>query len=89
MACPPETPLYNHSLPDIENWLRSLDCQQDTSDLSHWSVDRNTWRAELWMEVDCLTVSYLNAAEDGSNIERSFKYSLSRQDVEAAVFSEP
>ncbi|MGD1901769.1 MAG: DUF3143 domain-containing protein [Geitlerinemataceae cyanobacterium] len=89
MPCPPETPLYNHTLPDIENWLRSLDCKQDESDLSHWNIERSSWRAELWMEVDCLTVSYLNAAADGSNIERSFKYSLSRQDVEAAVFSEP
>jgi hypothetical protein len=41
------------------------------------------------MEIDCFVVSYHNAAEDGANLERSFKYSLSRQDVESAIFSGP
>ncbi|MGK7944368.1 MAG: DUF3143 domain-containing protein, partial [Microcystaceae cyanobacterium] len=36
-----------------------------------------------------ILVCYLNAAPDGSDIRRAFKYSLSRQDVEDAVFSGP
>jgi hypothetical protein len=89
MTCSPETPLYNHPLPAIEDWLRSLGCQQDSDELNHWTIHRNDWQADLWMEIDCFVVSYHQAAEDGSNLERSFKYSLSRQDVESAIFAGP
>lgn len=83
------TPLYNHPLPEIEQWLREQGCQQDRDELHCWRVQRPNWSAELLLDVEQLTVRYLNAGEGGQDIQRSFKYSLSRQDIEDAVFSGP
>jgi Protein of unknown function (DUF3143) len=83
------TPLYNHPLPDIEDWLRSKGCQQDPNNLHCWTLRNPNWEAELWLEVDALSVRYFGAAEDGGDIMRTFKYSLSRHDLEAAIFSGP
>jgi hypothetical protein len=84
-----DTPLYNHPLPEIERWLTNLGCQQDRENLHCWTIKRPNWQAELWLDVEELTVCYLNAGERGTEIRRSFKYSLSRRDIEAAVFSGP
>ncbi|HEY9845672.1 MAG TPA: DUF3143 domain-containing protein [Candidatus Caenarcaniphilales bacterium] len=86
---PANTPLYNHPLPDIEQWLKGQGCQQDKSDLHRWQVERATWKAELVLDVEELTVRYLNAGEDNRDIQRAFKYSLSRQDIEDAIFAGP
>jgi hypothetical protein len=85
----PDTPLYNHPLPEIEQWLSDLGCQQDRDNLHCWTVARLTWKADLCLDTEELVVCYINAGADGSDIKRSFKYSLSRQDVESAVFSGP
>jgi hypothetical protein len=84
-----ETPLYNHPLPDIEEWLISHGCEQDPEALHCWYLKQSTWEAEILLDIDQLTVSYLQAGEDGRHLQRSFKYSLSRQDIEDAVFSGP
>jgi predicted Fe-S protein YdhL (DUF1289 family) len=84
-----DTPLYNHPLPDIEQWLITQGCQQDRNELHCWRVEQSTWQAEIWLDIDQLTVRYLNADEGGREIQRSFKYSLSRQDIQNAVFSGP
>lgn len=85
----PDTPLYNHPLPEIENWLMKMGCEQDRSRLHCWQVERDLWKAEVCLEVEELSVRYINAAGAMKDIKRSFKYSLSRQDIEAAVFSGP
>jgi Protein of unknown function (DUF3143) len=41
------------------------------------------------LESEELTVRYFDAELESQNLSRSFKYSLSRQDVEDAVFSGP
>ena len=84
-----DTPLYNHPLPDIEQWLTQMGCEQDQEQLHCWRVEQTDWRAELYLEVEELTVNYLRAGESGRDIQRSFKYSLSRQDVEDAVLAGP
>ena len=84
-----ETPLYNHPLPDIEQWLGSQGCQQDRNQLHCWHLLRPTWEAEIILDIDQLTVRYIKAGADGQDIQRSFKYSLSRLDIEDAVFSGP
>lgn len=90
MTLPPaETPLYNHPLPDIEQWLTEHGCQQNRQDLHCWTVDRSAWKAELWLDVDQLTVRYFAFGEGDREIQRSFKYSLSRQDIEDAIFAGP
>lgn len=84
-----DTPLYNHPLPVIEQWLQDRGCLQDRNLLHCWRIERPTWKAELWLDIDQLTVCYLQASENGQDIQRSFKYSLSRHDIEEAVFSGP
>ncbi|MEY3868346.1 MAG: hypothetical protein RLZZ338_2237 [Cyanobacteriota bacterium] len=86
---PPNTPLYNHPLPQIEAWLKIWGGEQDHKELHCWYIEKPTWKAELSLDVDQLTVRYLNAGVDGKDIQRSFKYSLSRRDIEEAVFSGP
>ncbi|MGB3238215.1 MAG: DUF3143 domain-containing protein [Geitlerinemataceae cyanobacterium] len=84
-----DTPLYNHPLPDIEDWLKSKGCQQDLEELSHWRLESPDWTADLWLDIDQITVRYCDIGDASQNIQRSFKYSLSRQDIEDAVFSGP
>ena len=84
-----ETPLYNHPLPQLEEWLIQLGCQQDKEIPHFWFIERPTWKAELYLETEELVVRYLKAGVGDRDISRSFKYSLSRQDVEQAVFSGP
>ena len=96
---PTDTPLYNHPLPDIEQWLLSMGCEQDDTQLHCWRIDRPDWRAELCLEIEELTVRYYSsdrsivsgsrASTEERGIYRTFKYSLSRQDIENAVFAGP
>ncbi|MGB3204985.1 MAG: DUF3143 domain-containing protein [Crinalium sp.] len=90
MTLPPaNTPLYNHPLPDIEQWLRSQGCEQDRTELHCWRIAFPSWKAELFLDIEELTVRYLKAGEGGRDIQRSFKYSLTRKDIEQAVFAGP
>lgn len=84
-----DTPLYNHPLPAIEAWLVKLGCRKNTENVHCWSVEKPTWKAEICLDIEEITVRYFRAANDGSDINRAFKYSLSRQDIESAVFSGP
>jgi hypothetical protein len=84
-----ETPLYNHPLPLIEQWLQERGCQQDREDLHLWLVQQPAWEAEILLDIEELTVRYLGAGAEGQDIQRAFKYSLSRQDIEDAIFSGP
>jgi hypothetical protein len=83
-----DTALYNHPLPDIENWLTSMGCEQDETEPHCWFVSRDLWQARVCLEVEELTVKYLKSDGD-VDIFRTFKYSLSRQDIEDAVFAGP
>lgn len=83
-----DTPLYNHTLPIIEQWLAERGCQQDSENLHCWYIEKSTWKAEICLDIEELTVRYLQSEPD-REINRSFKYSLSRQDIEDAVFSGP
>ncbi|HIK44862.1 MAG TPA: DUF3143 domain-containing protein [Leptolyngbyaceae cyanobacterium M65_K2018_010] len=90
MALPSaDTPLYNHPLPDIETWLRRQGCEQDAEAPHRWHVSRPLWEADVILDIDSLVVRYINAGSDGKDIQRAFKYSLSRQDLEEAIFSGP
>ncbi|MEM7758548.1 MAG: DUF3143 domain-containing protein [Cyanobacteria bacterium P01_G01_bin.67] len=83
------TPLYNHTLPTIEDWLRSKGCEQDREQLHCWHLETSKWKAEICLETEELTVRYFDTEPESSELSRSFKYSLGRQDVEDAVFSGP
>ncbi len=86
---PAHTPLYNHPLPQIEQWLKDQGCQQDENELHCWRVAQSDWVAQIWLDIEQITVRYMQAGENGQDIQRSFKYSLSREDIEQAVFSGP
>jgi hypothetical protein len=91
---PIDTPLYNHPLQEIEQWLLSMGCEQDDSELHCWYINNPDWRAELCLDIEELTVRYHSvnvpsSSADPQSIYRTFKYSLSRQDIENAVFAGP
>ncbi|MBF2036241.1 MAG: DUF3143 domain-containing protein [Leptolyngbyaceae cyanobacterium T60_A2020_046] len=88
MALPSaDTPLYNHPLPDIEDWLRSQGCQQDSEALHCWHLEHPDWQADLILEIDAIVVRYRRGTSE--EVQRVFKYSLSRQDLSEAIFSGP
>ena len=82
-------PLYNHSLPTIEYWLSTQGCNQDRENLHCWYLEQPDWKAEISLDTEELTVRYFETESESQNISRSFKYSLSREDIEEAVFSGP
>ncbi|MGB3571257.1 MAG: DUF3143 domain-containing protein [Phormidesmis sp.] len=84
---PASTPLYSHPLPEIEAWLRDQGCQRDDDDISQWRFSSTGWTAELRLDVDSIVVYY--ASSNGKAVQRSFKYSLSRADLEKVIFSGP
>lgn len=85
----PETPLYNHTLPVIESWLQSQGCKQDRNNLNQWYVERPAWKAEILMDVEDVRVRYINAISGNKDVHRLFPYSLSRKDIEDAIFIGP
>ena len=89
MALPPaQTPLYNHPLPLIEDWLVSLGGNRRQQSPHCWHLAVANWTADIYLETEEITVCYF--PEDKSQrVSRSFKYSLSRGDVEAAVLAGP
>jgi hypothetical protein len=90
MAFPPaDTPLYNHPLPDIEDWLLLKGCQKDDQDPHCWHIKQPHWQAEITLDIDSIQVRYLGASDDGGDVQRIFKYSLSRQDLDEVIFAGP
>ena len=89
-----DTPLYNHPLPEIEQWLIDQGCEQDDNDIHCWHVERSDWQAEICLDIDQLTVRYFSPKTSSQgdrpiSSQSSFKYSLSRQDIEDAIFAGP
>lgn len=84
---PSSKPLYSHTLPEIEQWLADFGCDRSESDISQWSVSKEDWSAQLYLDIDSIVVDYVDAT--GGEIQRSFKYSLSRSDLEKVIFSGP
>lgn len=84
----PETPLYNHPLPLLEQWLQQLGCQQAAGDRHCWTLQRDDWNAEILLDTEEMIVCYF-PDQPQRKIARSFKYSLSRKDIEAAILEGP
>ena len=85
----PDTPLYNHPLPGIEAWLSNNGCSQDSDEPHIWHLERSEWTAELRLDIEELAVTYTPIGTGSSPIKRTFKYSLSRKDLENAIFIGP
>lgn len=84
---PPDTILYNHPLPQIDQWLISQGCNQDTNNPSLWYLQRPDWQAEIHMDIEEIRVRYITPGR--KDIYRAFPYSLSRRDLENAIFAGP
>jgi len=80
------TPLYNHPLPALEDWLRELGAAQQRRNPCSWDLHHNDWSAEIELEVEDLSVRWQH---DGQCTVRQFPYGLSRADVEAAILAGP
>lgn len=48
---------------------------------------RSSWQAELLLDTEQVIVRYVGSGV--GEVVRSFKYSLSRQDIEEAIFAGP
>ncbi|KAL2577604.1 hypothetical protein GLYMA_16G172700v4 [Glycine max] len=84
-------PLYSHSLPCIEAWLRNLGFCQNNEDRALWVVHKPDWHAELFLDLTDLYIRYLKSGPGNleKNMERRFSYALSREDIENAVLGGP
>lgn len=49
-------PLYSHSLPCIEAWLRNLGFCQSKDDRAIWLVEKPDWHAQLSLDVTDLYI---------------------------------
>ncbi|PHT87426.1 hypothetical protein T459_09532 [Capsicum annuum] len=84
-------PLYSHSLPCIEAWLKSLGFYQSRDDRAVWFVENTVWKAQLSLDITELFIRYLKSGPGNleKDIERRFSYALSREDIENAILGGP
>ncbi|XP_057525676.1 uncharacterized protein LOC130805075 [Amaranthus tricolor] len=84
-------PLYAHSLPCIEAWLKSLGFYQSNEDRAVWFIEKPEWHAQLSLDITDLYIRYLKSGSGNleKDIERRFSYALSREDIENAVLGGP
>ncbi|RZC84964.1 hypothetical protein C5167_047749 [Papaver somniferum] len=85
-------PLYSHSLPCIEAWLKKLGFYQSREDRALWFIEKNgDWHAQLSLDVTDLYIRYLKSGPGNleKDVERRFSYALSRDDIENAILGGP
>nr|XP_043614644.1 uncharacterized protein LOC122586721 [Erigeron canadensis] len=85
-------PLYSHSLPCIEGWLKNeLGFNQSNEDRAVWFVEKSDWHAKLSLDVTDLYIRYLKSGPGNldKDVERRFSYALSREDIENAILGGP
>ncbi|KAI9086584.1 hypothetical protein K1719_031445 [Acacia pycnantha] len=84
-------PLYSHSLPCIEAWLKNLGFFQSNDDRAIWFVQKPDWHAQLSLDITDLYIRYLKSGPGNleKDVERRFSYALSREDIENAVLGGP
>ncbi len=86
-ALPPlQTPLYNHPLPALEQWLRQLGAIPSRSDRSSWDLHQPQWSALIEFAVEDIRVTW---HQDGRSTVLLFPYGLTRADVESAILAGP
>ncbi len=83
---PAHTPLNQHSLAAIEQWLHELGAKKSDKNPCVWLWVQPLWSAELFMEKECLQVIW---QKEGKRSQLSFSYALSRSDIQDAIFEGP
>ena len=81
------TPLNQHSLRALEQWLTSLGASRVDGDPGLWSLVTPEWTAELQLEREDLRVAWQRP--DQSDRVCTLPYGLPRADVEAAIQAGP
>ncbi|GKE51237.1 30S ribosomal protein [Tanacetum coccineum] len=51
-------PLYSHSLPCVEGWLKELGFVQSNDDRAVWVIEKIDWHAKLSLDVTDLYIRY-------------------------------
>ena len=82
-----ETPLNQHSIRALEQWLSQLGATVVEGNPCQWRLTRSDWTAELLLAQEDLVVVWSAHAQDEQRC--SLPYGLSRQDVEAAINAGP
>ncbi|KAF8008755.1 hypothetical protein BT93_K2419 [Corymbia citriodora subsp. variegata] len=84
-------PLYSHSLPCIEAWLKNLGFFQSREDRAVWLIELPEWHAQLSLDVTDLYIRYLKSGPGNleKDVDRRFSYALSREDIENAILGGP
>ncbi|KAL7585359.1 uncharacterized protein LOC111918017 [Lactuca sativa] len=84
-------PLYSHSLPCVEAWLKQLGFFQSNDDRAVWFIEKPDWHAKLSLDVTDLYIRYLKSGPGNldKDMERRFSYALSREDIENAILGGP
>ncbi|XP_010924803.2 uncharacterized protein [Elaeis guineensis] len=67
-------PLYSHSLPCIEAWLKNLGFHESRADRAVWFVEKPNWHAQLSLDVTDLYIRYLKSGPGDleKDVERRF-----------------
>uniref|UniRef100_A0A7N0T3T4 Uncharacterized protein n=1 Tax=Kalanchoe fedtschenkoi TaxID=63787 RepID=A0A7N0T3T4_KALFE len=84
-------PLYSHSLPCIEAWLKQLGFHQTKEDRAVWLIEKPEWHAQLSLDLTDLYIRYLKSGPGDldKDVDRRFSYALSREDIENAILGGP
>ncbi|XP_047323057.1 uncharacterized protein LOC124926800 [Impatiens glandulifera] len=84
-------PLYSHSLPCVEAWLKKLGFSESEEDRATWVIQRPDWHAQLSLDVTDLYIRYMKNGPGNleKDVERRFSYALSREDIENAILGGP
>ncbi len=87
MLLPPaNTPLNQHSLVALEDWLTELGAKQSFDDPCSWQWLTLEWYADIKIAKDELQVTW---EKNGIKTKCLFSYGLSREDVYAAIIQGP
>ncbi|MFZ4805041.1 MAG: DUF3143 domain-containing protein [Synechococcus lacustris] len=81
-----DTPLYNHPLPALEQWLLTTGFKRVEGEPCRWQLHLAQWSAQLELQSDGLKIIW---SKDGQTTSRHFSYGLSRTDMEAALLAGP
>ena len=82
------SPLNQHSLRALEQWLLQLGAIRIDNDPCRWQLERPDWRAVLLLAREDLKVIWQSSGTTGET-QCSLPYGLSRADVEAAIQAGP
>ncbi len=83
---PSTTPLNQHSLKDLETWLRGIGAERSSHDPTIWDWLMPGWSAQIKLDIETLRITW---EKNGIKQQCSFPYGLSRDDVETSFFQGP